>query len=367
MGISLIKPKALKAGDNVATVSLSWGGAGEVPQRFEKGARALEEAFGVNVVPAPNSMRPDCELYENPGLRLDDLMWALEEPEIKGIFSNIGGDDSIRMLELMDDRHFQILHDHPKPFIGFSDSTVIHYMFLKAGVRSFYGPCIMGYWAENGGVHPYVRDGVERALFSTEPMGALWGADNWTIEKIDWAEELADYPRTYYDTLPWEFIQGEGEVSGPLIGGCMEVLEMLKGTRLWPGAEVFDGAVLFFEISENNPAPEYVRYWLRNYAAQGILQRASALLFGRPGATIRYDSESYDAELEYYLHSLDLYEEELVGVCAECGRSDMPIVTRMDFGHTSPIMTLPFGAQMRIHPEQREIEIPESGVKSRQK
>lgn len=363
--MNLIKPQALKAGDSVASVSLSWGGAGEVPYRFERGALALEEAFGINVVPAPNSLRPDWELYDNPQLRLDDLIWALENPEIKGIFSNIGGDDSIRVAQLADERVFRLIREHPKPFIGFSDSTVIHYMFLKAGVRSFYGPCIMGYWADNGGVRDYVRDGVERALFSSAPIGELYPAGEWSIEKIDWSEELADLPKTYYEDLPRETVQGGYAVEGRLIGGCMEVLEMLKGTFLWPEPDVWKGAVLFLEVSENHPAPEYVRYWLRNYAAQGILQNAAAVLFGRPGATIRFDSETYEEEGEEYLHSLDLYEEELAGVCAECGRSDMPVISRMDFGHTFPAMTLPFGARVRVDPENRRVDVLESGVKPR--
>ena len=33
---NLIKPKALKAGDLVATISLSWGGASTFPHRYEQ-------------------------------------------------------------------------------------------------------------------------------------------------------------------------------------------------------------------------------------------------------------------------------------------------------------------------------------------
>lgn len=363
--MKLIKPERIMQGDNIASVSLSWGGAGEIPHRFEKGALMLEEMMGVNIVPAPHSLLPDYELYDNPGLRLDDLMWALENPEIKGIISNVGGDDSIRLAALMNEEHFKVIRSNPKPFIGYSDSTVIHFLFLKAGVRSYYGPDIMGSWADNGGVHPYVADHMAKALFSDDPLGKLYASESWSIEKIDWSEELADHPKTYYDKLPWEFVQGEGEISGHLIGGCMEVLEMLKGTTLWPEKNIWNEAVLFLETSENAPSPEYVRYWLRNYAAQDILQNVKGILFGRPGATIRFDAEEYEGELERYLSFLEMYEEELVGVCAECGRSDMPIVTRMDFGHTSPIMTLPFGAEIRIDMEKREIEIPENGTKKR--
>lgn len=37
-------------------------------------------------------------IYEHPEKRAQDLMNAFMNPEIKAIFSCIGGDDSIRML-----------------------------------------------------------------------------------------------------------------------------------------------------------------------------------------------------------------------------------------------------------------------------
>ena len=42
----LIKPCALHPGDRVAAISLSWGGAGLYPERYEQGKRQFEEAFG---------------------------------------------------------------------------------------------------------------------------------------------------------------------------------------------------------------------------------------------------------------------------------------------------------------------------------
>lgn len=43
----LIKPMRLKCGDKVATVSLSWGGAGdeEMIWRYEQGKKRLVEQF----------------------------------------------------------------------------------------------------------------------------------------------------------------------------------------------------------------------------------------------------------------------------------------------------------------------------------
>lgn len=99
---SLTKPPKLQEGDKVATVSLSWGGPGLIPHRYEAGKKQLEEAFGLAVIEMPHTLKEPKWLSENPKARADDLMEAFSNSEIKGIISTIGGDDSIRILRHLD-------------------------------------------------------------------------------------------------------------------------------------------------------------------------------------------------------------------------------------------------------------------------
>ena len=46
----MIKPNKLNSGDKVATISLSWGGAGDIPNRYKAGKKQLENIFGLKVV-----------------------------------------------------------------------------------------------------------------------------------------------------------------------------------------------------------------------------------------------------------------------------------------------------------------------------
>ncbi len=46
----------------------------------------------------------------------------------------------------------------------------------------------------------------------------------------------------------------------------------------------------------------------------------------------------------------------------EFDRVDLPVVTHMDFGHTDPIMTLPYGRIMQIDVDEKQVAILESGV-----
>lgn len=113
----LHKPHALKPGDKIATVSLSSGGPGTFRYRYDAGKRQLEEAFGVQVIEMPHTAKPADWVARNPQARADDLMQAFSDPEIKAVFSTIGGDDSIRLIPYLD---INVIKNNPKIFMGYT-------------------------------------------------------------------------------------------------------------------------------------------------------------------------------------------------------------------------------------------------------
>lgn len=345
----MIKPQRLQPGDTVAAVSLSWGGPGAIPHRYEAGKRQLQDEFGLIVVEMPHALRDDDWLHRNPQGRAEDLMAAFSDPTIKGIISTIGGDDAIRLLPYLD---LNIIRSNPKVFMGYSDTTITHLACFKAGLVTFYGPSIMAGFAENGEMFSYMVDSVRKTIFSTEPIGKIAPNTNgWTVERIDWADPANQTRRRKLNpSAEWRFLQGRGVRQGHLIGGCFEVLDWLRGTDFWPEADVWQDAILFLETSEEAPSPEVVKYGLRTYATLGILQRLSGLLFARPGGPVPPETfEEYDKVL-------------LQVVTEEAGLADLPLVTRMDFGHTDPMFVLPYGVQARIDCDRRQFEIVENAV-----
>lgn len=131
--MDLVKPSRLKSGDKVATISLSWGGAGDddILWRYNIGKKRLEEEFGLKVIEMPQTLCGTEFIYNHPEKRAEDLMLAFKDKSIKAIFSCIGGDESIRMLPFID---FDIIRNNPKAFIGYSDTTITHMICLKAGI-----------------------------------------------------------------------------------------------------------------------------------------------------------------------------------------------------------------------------------------
>jgi muramoyltetrapeptide carboxypeptidase LdcA involved in peptidoglycan recycling len=343
--MKLLKPKALQKGDKVATISLSWGGAGEIPYRYEQGKKQIQDIFGLEVVETKNALKPAKWIYHNPQERANDLMEAFSDKSIKAIISNIGGEDSIRILRHID---LDVIKKNPKIFIGFSDSTITHFLCLKAGLTSFYGTSTLVGFAENGGMHNYQIEDLKRTLFSYEPIGeVLPNKNGWTSERLEWFDETLLHTKRKLEISPgWNFLQGNTIEKGKLIGGCLEVLEFLKGTTYWPKKEVFDNSILFFETSEDIPPPEYFRWWLRNYAELGILKQANGIIVGRPYHN-KYSKE---------------YDAEIIKVLAEENLTDLPVITQMDFGHTCPTFTIPIGVEAEIDCINKKFKILESGV-----
>jgi muramoyltetrapeptide carboxypeptidase LdcA involved in peptidoglycan recycling len=285
-------------------------------------------------------------LNQNPQARADDLMGAFADPSIKAIFSTIGGDDSIRLLPLLD---LSVITSNPKIFLGMSDTTVTHLACFKAGLTSFYGPGIMQAFAENCGMLPYVIDSVRRSLFSSDPIGEVKpDASGWTVEFLNWADpENQSRKRKLNPAQEWKYLQGKGVHRGRLLGGCIEVLDWLRGTPVWPGSEAWKGAILFIETSEEAPPALEVLRMLRSFTAMGITQGLAGLIFGRPGGETPIDKFSE-------------YDKAIQQAAAEAGRGDLPIVTRMDFGHTDPVFILPYGVAAEIDCERRRFSIVES-------
>ncbi len=354
----LIKPCALHPGDRVAAISLSWGGAGLYQKRYEQGKRQFEEAFDVQIIETPHALASPEEIDAHPEWRLDDLMGAFSDNKIKAILTNIGGDDTIRLLPLMTEQHFRIIHDNPKIFMGMSDTTVNHFICFKAGISSFYSPCLLFGYAENGGIPDYMIQNTKKVLFSTEPIGVLPESRSFIIERVLFGNE--DIIRTRKPSTPWRYIGGQKSVRGHLIGGCADSLfSCMNGTILFPEKQCFEHAVLFLETSEDMPSPNQLIYWLRILGVNGILERLSGILLARPGG--EFLSEDQVAQEAWVARYAD-YDKAVLKVLAEFGRQDMPVVTNMDFGHTVPQLILPYGALCEINPEAHTVCILESGV-----
>lgn len=342
----MIKPERLRKGDKVAIVSLSNGMLGEKEfiHKYELGKKRLEEKFGLEVVAMPNALKGIEYLYEYPEKRAEDLMNAFKDKSIKAIICAIGGDDTIRLLPYID---YEIIRNNPKIFMGYSDTTANHFMMYKAGIVSYYGPCLICDFAEYVDMYDYTENAVRELLFEAKENYEIKKCDYWTNEHIHWCEENMNKAKTRIkDEKGYEVIQGSGKVTGKLLGGCLDAFPIYNGTEVWPKLEEWKDKILFLETSEDMPDPTFVTYYLRNLGAQGILNVAKGIIVGKP------------KEEKYYEEYKDCYKK----VLKEFGREDMPVMYNFNFGHSSPIGIIPYGIECELDVDNKKLTLLEKIV-----
>jgi Uncharacterized proteins, homologs of microcin C7 resistance protein MccF len=341
----MIKPKRLKKGDKIAVVSLSWGGLGDetLIHKFHIAKERLENNFGLEVVCMPYALKGSEFVNKHPELRAKDLMDAFEDNSISAIFCAIGGDDTIRTLPFID---FETIKNNPKIFMGYSDTTVNHFMMYKAGLVSFYGPCIMCEFGEYIKMFDYTANAVKDILFEKWDKYKLLPSPEWTDDYIFWQESNMNKCRLLKeDTHGYQIINGEGIATGRLLGGCIDVFMMMNGTAIWPASEEWKGAILFIETSEDKPSPEFIKYTLRNFAAQGILKVINGIIVGKPQGEVYYE------EYKSAIKEVVIDEEKLY---------NLPIIYNVNFGHSAPIGIIPYGIMAELNCDEKTITFLES-------
>ena len=335
----MLKPPRLLPGDTIGIVSPSWGGAGKFPHRTQQGIEQLN-ALGFKVRLSPHALSHQGYVSDTAANRAQDINELFADPEIKAIIASIGGDHSCHLLPLLD---FDLIARNPKIFMGFSDITVLNVaIWQQTGLVTFNGPALLTDFAEYPHMLDYTQEYFLKAVASGLPVGVVQPSPDWTEEFLDWeGQKDCERPRRMLPNPGWTWLK-PGLAQGRLVGGCIESLQHLRGTPYWPD---WKNTILFFETSEEKPSPETVDGILMDYQNMGVFDGLAGMLVGRP---MGYSDEEKQRLRERIL--------ERTQGCS------FPIITDMDFGHTSPQLTLPIGCQARMDSSQKCFEILEPAM-----
>ncbi len=343
----MIKPPRLQAGDTVAVLSTSWGGPHVFPHVFDAGVDALTSRFGLRVREGRTTRWAPDALRNDPRARAADLNEAFADPSVAAIFCSIGGEDSARILPFLD---ADAVVAHPKILMGYSDSATQLTWANQLGLVTFNGPSVMAGFAQLRNF-PAASEHVRALLFDPTDTYQYRPYREWVDTYEEWrVEDNATRvgPRRAHDG--WHWLQTSGTRSGALFGGCIEVLEFLKGSRWWPAEEFWDGRILFLEMSEERPTVEQVRAWLFNYGVQGVFDRLSGLIFGRARGYTDDEKRALDEMI------LDV-------IAGQFRARHLNVVTNMDFGHTDPQWILPLGIRAELNPSAGTFQLLEPAVR----
>lgn len=344
MGIgSLARPRHLEPGNRIAVVSPSWGGPAAFPHVFDRGLDVLR-GWGLEVAEFPSARTPAENLRADPAFRADDINRAFADKSIAAIIASIGGDDSIRLLPFLE---ASVIAANPKILMGFSDTTTLLMAVHQLGIVTFHGPSVMAGLSQVESLPPIFGRHVRSMLFNPADTYTFVPYGTYADGYPDWGgASEAGLVNPLQSDDGWHVVQGEGRATGRLIGGCLEVLDWLRGLPAWPLDKDWDDRLLFIETSEEKPTALQVARMLRSLGAMGIFGRLSGLLVGRA----RDHSIEEKAALEAAIRAV---------VANEFGRSDLPIVANLDFGHTDPQWVLPLGIRAELDVDARAFRLIE--------
>ena len=339
---------------NIAIVSLSSGIAGEASVRFETeiGLRRLEE-FGVNVKFMPHALKGLDYVAKHPEKRAEDLLAAFRDPEIDMILCAIGGDDTYRMLPYLFEHGELADAVTDKVFLGYSDTTVNHFMLHKVGLRTFYGQAFLSDLCElSPQMHPYTRKYFEE-LVTTGGIREITPSDVWYAERECFTPDQVGVQLPARPDHGFELLQGPAVFSGKILGGCIDSMyDMFNGDlyadmpvlcrkyHLFPEAGDWQGRILLLESSEEKPAPEKYRRSLEYLKEAGVFGAVSGVLAGKPM------DETYAGEYKQLL-------KEVIG------NPDLPVVFNVNIGHAMPRCIMPFGREAAVDAEKQVIRFAE--------
>ena len=347
-------PNRLEKGDKVAIVSLSRGlmGMDFASHELEIGLKRMEE-MGLVPVIMPNALKKLDYLFENPEERAADLKQAFLDPEIKGIMTAIGGDDTYKTIPyLMEDEEFiEAVKNNPKLFTGFSDTTNNHWMLNKLGLSTFYGPAFLVDMSElDNEMLPYTKEYFSK-YFDGEPF-EIESSPIWYMDRKDFSKDAVGTPREERrEEHGFEVLNGSGKVTGKLFGGCLDsIYDIYTGKRygnenevytkynLLPSLDEWKEKIFFFETSQERMSPEKLEETLTLLKKKGILEAVRGIIVGKPIDEMYYEE----------------YKEVYKKVFADL---DTPVLYNVNFGHAYPRCIIPYDAEATIDYDNKRIFI----------
>ena len=338
----------------IGIVSLSSGVLGEdfVAHEVKIGIERLKE-YGIEVEFLPNSKKGIEFIKNSPEARAKDLIKAFKDDSIDMILCAIGGDDTYRLLPYLFENNELEKIAKQKIFLGFSDTTMNHFMLNKVGIKTFYGQAFLPDICElSNEMLPYSEHFFEE-LINNGRIKEIYPSDVWYNEREDFSEKSIGISMEEHQNRGFELLRGNTKFEGQILGGCLEtIFDIFDNSRyedtvylcqkynLFPSLNEWKNKILLLETSEERPKPELFRKMILKLQEYGIFDVISGLIIGKP------QNEEY-------------YNEYKQIILDEIRNKNLSIVYNINIGHSTPRCIIPFGVNAKVDIERQIIEFKE--------
>ena len=323
----MIYPKFIKQGDTIGVPAPSSGAYDEPRKnRFINAKKKIEE-LGYKVKLSKNINTSIKARSASANERAEEINKMFEDNSIDFISCATGGEFLVEILPYVD---FEKLVQNPKWIEGFSDPTGLLYSITtKYDIATIYGINFGSYGAEK-----YERDVKDNLEIIKGNIILQQNFEMYEDERQEIITGLEGY--NFTDKVEWKILNdNEINVQGRIIGGCIDLISELAGTK-YDGIKEFnerykeDGVIWYFDNCEL-PMEELIRtLWKLNEFE--YFKYAKAIIFGRNG--------SFFSSLEYTM------EEALKD--SVIYKLNIPIIYEADVSHKGPCLNIINGAIAKV-------------------
>jgi len=317
-------PKLLQKSDTIGVCAPSSGVSGETLFKRLDNAVSNVKALGYQVVETASVRRDEKCVSASGATRAAEFMSLYENPNVAAIIPPWGGEFLMDILPLLD---FEKLAALPAKWVcGYSDiSTLTFALTLVSDIATVHGSNFMNM----GFAHIHPAD-----LRAFDVMG------NRTTEQTSWdtyggfanGDDLSREAYTPDKPSSWKSLRGETCVtfSGMMIGGCMDTLCKLTGTRFAPAPAFLSkyknyGFIWTLESCEMEAPDIYRTLWQMREC--GWFEYCNGFIIGRPDGYKDKHGFTLTGALEQGLDGLNV-----------------PVICDADIGHVPPQMQIVNGA-----------------------
>lgn len=293
-------PQPIKPGDKIAILSPA---SIIDPVLVERAVEEIAKA-GYEPVVMPHTLGRCGSYSGTTSERLDDLVRALLDPEVRAILCSRGGYGAVHLLAELDRLP---LDRDPKWIAGFSDISALHALMASHGIVS---------------------------LHSSMAKGLARGVDHWL--NVAFLDLLRGEKVPMEVTTELPGMCRDGVARGELRGGNLAVLDGLVGT---PFNDIKPGCIL---VIEDIAEPVYkIERMLYRLELAGILPQLAGLVVGQ---FTEYTPDRNHPSMEEMIYAMT-------------SRYDYPVAMGMPIGHVDNNYPWLHGAEARVEVAGDRIKI----------
>ena len=311
----MIYPEFIKTGDTIGICAPS-AGVGRKLEVFKTSNRVLRSR-GYKVKETA-SVRVNNPRSTTAKKRAKEMSELFEDKKVDLIMCAAGGDFMLEMMEYVD---LEAIKNNPKWICGMSDPTNILFPITTGlDIATIYG--------RNGSGFTFEEDKPQKVFFNYIE-GNIVKQNSYKKYKtfLNDINEIDEYEK-----VKW-ISKNNQTIKGRLIGGCLESIDKLIGTKFDFTNDFIDrykddGIVWYFDVFDMSSYNFYLT--LLQFKNAGWFRYCKGVLVGRVAFP-----KVEDKKLDYIK-------------AADKALGKIPHIMEMDIGHTYPGMTMINGALVKV-------------------